>query len=509
MKKIKTFSLALMVGLVLLFIIAGISAWLGFKMVADHTFAGRVLFHSGIDCMGVFLCIVLYYGCVGNGKEKLHESTRYFVLMILMTSMSFLFNECSWFMRGEVSMQTLNVLVNLLKNAVDISLIFCFWRYVRIDLGFDGKFERFADMGAKILLVPAELLVFFNLINPICFGVDQGGIYYETELYWLTDLYLIFVVICTVTSLIRSDSPLRDKLAAGSFIGIPIFAYAVTLGQTGLATQYGAILLSLFLMYSILFSERGKKLASTQTELNTAAQIQESMIPSIFPAFPSLKEFDLYGSMDPAKEVGGDFYDFFLVDDDHLCMVMADVSGKGVPAALFMMASKIILSNNAKMGKSPSKILEDSNDTICATNKNDMFVTVWIGILEISTGKLTAANAGHEYPAIRIGDSDFELYKDKHGLVVGGMEGLKYKEYEIQLTPGSKVFLYTDGVPEATSKDIELFGTDRMIVALNQNPAADPKEILSNVRASVDEFVGGAEQFDDLTMLCLEYKGTR
>ena len=242
-------------------------------------------------------------------------------------------------------------------------------------------------------------------------------------------------------------------------------------------------------------------------ELSLATQIQASMLPHIFPAFPERSEFDIFASMDPAKEVGGDFYDYFLIDDDHLCMVIADVSGKGVPAALFMMASKIILQSVAMMGLSPAGILQRTNEAICSNNEVQMFVTVWLGILEFSTGKLTAANAGHEFPAIRKPNGDFELFKDKHGFVIGGMDGVRYKEYELQLEPGSKLFVYTDGVAEATSAEKELFGTERMVEALNADPQAAPQEILKNVRASVDGFVKEAEQFDDLTMLCMEYKG--
>jgi sigma-B regulation protein RsbU (phosphoserine phosphatase) len=243
------------------------------------------------------------------------------------------------------------------------------------------------------------------------------------------------------------------------------------------------------------------------TELALATRIQADMLPNIYPAFPDRKEFDIYATMDPAKEVGGDFYDFFLVDDDHLCMIMADVSGKGVPAALFMMASKIILANNAMLGKSPAQILTDTNAAICANNREEMFVTVWLGILELSTGKLTAANAGHEYPVLRKPDGSYELFKDKHGFVIGGMKGVKYREYELQLEPGGKLFVYTDGVPEATNAENELFGTERMMQALNEDTAAAPETVLKNVRRAVDAFVKEAEQFDDLTMLCMEYRG--
>ena len=242
-----------------------------------------------------------------------------------------------------------------------------------------------------------------------------------------------------------------------------------------------------------------------ERELQMASRIQSGMLPHEFPPFPDRKEFDIFASMNPAKEVGGDFYDYFFVDDDHLCLVMADVSGKGVPAALFMMVSKAILQSVGGMCASAADIMSKANESICSNNPEGLFVTVWVGILEISTGKLTAANAGHEYPVIRQPGGKFELLMDKHGIVVGGMSGVKYKEYEVILEPGSKLFLYTDGVPEATDADEKMFGTDRMVDALNMDPDASPEQILENVRTAVNEFVKVAEQFDDLTMLCLDY----
>ena len=243
------------------------------------------------------------------------------------------------------------------------------------------------------------------------------------------------------------------------------------------------------------------------TELSLATRIQADMLPSSFPAFPDRKEFDVYASMDPAKEVGGDFYDFFLVDENHLGLVMADVSGKGVPAALFMMASKIIFANNTMLGKSPGEVLTDANNAIRANNREGLFVTAWLGILDICTGKIVAANAGHERPVLMHAGGDCELLKDPHGFAVGGMEGMKYKEYDIQLNPGDKLFLFTDGVPEATDANEKLFGKERMLNALNTVKDASPEGVLKAVRQAVDDFVQDAEQFDDLTMLCLEYKG--
>lgn len=243
-----------------------------------------------------------------------------------------------------------------------------------------------------------------------------------------------------------------------------------------------------------------------ETELNVATQIQADMLPSIFPAFPQRSEFDIYASMTPAKEVGGDFYDFFLVDSDHLAMVIADVSGKGVPAALFMVITKTLLKNAVQTGLSPKEALEKANNQLCENNEAEMFVTVWLGVYQISTGKLTAANAGHEYPAIRRAGGEFELFKDRHGFVLAGMEHSRYREYELELGVGDTLFMYTDGVTEATDGTNVLYGTDRMLAALNKNPELGPEGLLHQVKADIDRFVGEGPQFDDITMLSLQRK---
>lgn len=242
-------------------------------------------------------------------------------------------------------------------------------------------------------------------------------------------------------------------------------------------------------------------------ELNIATQIQADMLPSIFPAFPDRKEFDIFATMTPAKEVGGDFYDFFLVDEDHLALVMADVSGKGVPAALFMVIAKTLIKNRAQKGDSPARILADVNNQLCEGNEADLFVTVWLAILELSTGKGVAANAGHEHPVIKRKNGEYELVIYKHSLAVAAMEGVPFGEHEFELHPGDCLYVYTDGVPEATNANDELFGTDRMVEALNQNKDAKPQELLYEMKKAVDAFVGDAPQFDDITMMGLEFFG--
>lgn len=243
------------------------------------------------------------------------------------------------------------------------------------------------------------------------------------------------------------------------------------------------------------------------TELELASRIQENMLPCNFPPFPERTEFDLYAGMDPAKEVGGDFYDFFLIDQNHLGLVIADVSGKGIPAALFMMMVKIMVQNCAMAGLGAKQVMEQVNKLVTANNRELMFVTVWLGILDIPTGTVTAVNAGHEYPFLKRPGGRYELIQDRHSMAVGMMERAPYREYELTLEPGSSLFLYTDGLPEANNSESELFGLERVREALNAIPDMTPEETLKEVRRSVDAFVGSAPQFDDLTMLCVTYHG--
>ena len=242
------------------------------------------------------------------------------------------------------------------------------------------------------------------------------------------------------------------------------------------------------------------------TELHYARLIQQNALPSKFPAFPNRNDFDIYASMNPAKEVGGDFYDYFLIDDNHLALVIADVSGKGIPASLFMMVTKILIAENSLSGKTPGEILSVVNNRICKDNKANMFVTVWLGILELSTGKLVSANAGHENPVFYRKSKKFELENTKHGIVLGAMENYKYKNEENKLQKGDKIFVYTDGIPEATNKDEKMYGLQRMLKTLNKCTNMDPKSIIDNLKKDVDKYVGDSTQFDDLTMLCVEIK---
>ena len=241
-------------------------------------------------------------------------------------------------------------------------------------------------------------------------------------------------------------------------------------------------------------------------ELSIAARIQQDTLPDVFPACPGRGDFDIYAAMIPAKGVGGDFYNFFLIDGDRLALIIADVSGKGIPGALFMMLTNILISSQAQTGASPADVLAAVNDSLCQHNTADMFVTVWLGFLDIPTGRLVYANAGHEYPVLCRKDGRFAVVKAVHGFVVGGMEGMKYENVELRLEPGDKLFLYTDGLPEATDGAGKMYTMERMLASLNENRKGSPRTILEGVRENVAAFTGSAPPFDDLTMLCLELK---
>ena len=273
-----------------------------------------------------------------------------------------------------------------------------------------------------------------------------------------------------------------------------------------LARSFGNMILELE-NYMINLQKITAEKERIDADLNVATQIQSDMLPKIFPAFPERKEVGIFASMTPAKEVGGDFYDFFLVDDTHLALVIADVSGKGVPAALFMVIAKALIKNRLQSGESPAEAVTNVNNQLCEGNESQFFVTVWLAVIDLKTGDGYEVNAGHEHPAIRRGNKPYTLIKSKHSMAVAAMEGLKYRQNEIHLDPGDRLFVYTDGVMEATNAQNELFGEKRMLEALNRDPDALPAKLLPSVKKEIDDFVGDAPQFDDITMLGFIYYG--
>ena len=243
--------------------------------------------------------------------------------------------------------------------------------------------------------------------------------------------------------------------------------------------------------------------ARIDKELEYAKQIQLSALPT---NFPTGDDYSIYAQMIAAKEVGGDFYDFYKLSDTTVAFLAADVSGKGIPAAMFMMTAKTILKDLAERGLAVNEIFTQANEKLCENNESGMFVTAWMGILDLTTGQVKFANAGHNPPLLKRADGSFEYLKTRAGFVLAGMEGIRYRVGELTLHPGDRLFLYTDGVPEATNGENKLYGEDRLLAFMNQNSRVEATALLPALKANIDEFVGEAPQFDDITMLMFDYK---
>ena len=468
----------------------------------------HLAFNTGGEIAAIFTGVMLTISILPNYKRQ-SGYIRVFVTLIAFLCFTMTFDLGEALIDGLPQFRWLNITFPTLVWVSETITVFFFWLYATYALRNEGKIFQVLYIIAGFILLAFTLIPIISAIagNPLYFYIDENSFYHRKEfLWWISRIPHSFFIVATIISLVVSKENTKKKIVISIFGALPILAMGSGGYKTGVAIQYIAMMMSIVLIFAFIFSAHEQDLYSTNKELGLATNIQKHMLPSIFPAFPERKEFDIFASMTPAKEVGGDFYDFFLIDEDHLGMVIADVSDKGVPAALFMMASKIMVQNYAMMGKEPSQVLQSVNNQICSNNQNEMFVTVWIGILDLKTGLLTCSNAGHEKPCIMQPNGKFEAYKDSHGFVVGWYPGTKYPQYKIQLEKGAKIFLYTDGVPEASSNG-EQFTRERMVSTLNKYRSLTPQEIITNVKDDIDLFVGKSDQFDDITMLCVEFKG--
>ena len=463
-------------------------------------------FSIGGEVCAMIVAIMMAISLLPSYKRQNHN-IRIFVTLLATGCFVLFLDSMQMIVDGEPNLALLNKILSVMVFSGETWFIFFFWLYSTIALKNNDKVTDTLNLINSILCIIFALLPFVNLFYPLYFSIDEMGVYQRNSAFWwLCRVFYVAVVASVIIAIIRSKESKKNKLVISVFMSLPFIAIGAGGYQYGVSITFSAMMVSLVLIYVMQFSEKEKDLYSTNKELGLATNIQKHMLPSIFPAFPERKEFDIYASMTPAKEVGGDFYDFFLIDDYHLGLVMADVSDKGVPAALFMMASKIMVQNFAMLGQSPKKVLESVNTQICRNNQEEMFVTIWLGILDIKTGVITAANAGHEKPVIYRKNKEYEVLEDEHGFVVGWFNKTNYHEYEIKLNKGDKLFLYTDGVPEATSKQGKL-GMDRMVKILNSHRRDDVTSLVTHMKNDIDAFAGEIDQFDDVTMLCLEYKG--
>ena len=466
------------------------------------------VFNIGMDMVSMVMGYVLFI-CFVIDVQKNGSDLRFLFMLLIVAYVGCFTDACAWLVDGVPSLRWVNILDNTVYYICAPLEACFFWLYTMTYLKLDDiNIRRIGKCIVWALVIPVSLRI-INIFTGIYFTVDASGVYHRSPDYALSMTYSYTVMILALAGVIYE----RKKLQR--FQIITFFAYAIfplligvlTAFVYGLSPSASVIMLIVLLVYGVLNVNQGREKAAADRDLTVAAAIQENILPKIFPYLPERKEFDLYATMNAAREVGGDFYDFFMVDDDHLVMVMADVSGKGIPAALFMMVARTLIKNRAMSGEDPKDVLYDVNNQLCEGNIAELFVTVWMAKISLSTGVGLAVNAGHEHPAIRHKDGSFELVEYKHSPAVATMEGLKFRQHEFKMEPGDAFFVYTDGVTEAADATNVFFGTDRMLEALNKNSTADPQGLLENVAEEIKAYVREAKQFDDITMLAFQYNG--
>lgn len=371
----------------------------------------------------------------------------------------------------------------------------------------DNKLNKLFTI-VNIILIIGHILLLVSQFTNIYYSFDSNNIYHREKYYFVCYLFPIVATILQYIVMFKQFKNIKKYIFIPLvlYFTLPIVASVIQLYYPGLSLVNIIIGGVVIILYSVtiydanIMQEEKKK---TEADLNLARDIQQNEIPNEFPAFPNRTDFDLYASMTPAKEVGGDFYDYFLIDDNHLGIAIADVSGKGVPAALNMFKAKILLKSIGIQLNNPAEVLNVLNNAFIDNNKLDMFVTIWFGILEISTGKLIFSNAGHE--DIIICDSKgFNTYKTKHGLPIGTMEDYIYQNNEVVLKKGDKLFVYTDGVTDSINDRDKSYGVNNLLKVLNENRDKEVNEIVSSVKNDLEKYTEDCNQFDDVTMLCLE-----
>ncbi|MCR4716142.1 MAG: PP2C family protein-serine/threonine phosphatase [Lachnospiraceae bacterium] len=462
-------------------------------------------FSTGVEIMGIFICAIIYYSCL-KSMDKENQTFMMFVPQIFVCALCLFLDEIAWLVQGVPEYALVNKLSNAILHINYYSIGVLIWLFICYVLNYRN---RLIEVSTIIFVIVYVITVFINIADiflPIFFTVDDAGVYERAFFYRFRPcIYLIPLPAC-ISLFINSKEMLEKKVVAFLLIGIPALAELLTFFKFGLSMKPAAILMAIILNFGILVARLEKSYLATKNELDIASRIQEGLLPNIFPAFPDRTEFDIYASATPAKEVGGDFYDFFMIDDSHLAILIADVSDKGIGAALFMSASKIIIKTRALLGGSPAKILKYADQRIAENNEMGMFVTVWMAIIDLETGQVNACNAGHEYPAILKRDN-YCVTHTEHGAPLAFIPDSDYPEISFKMNPGDRLFLYTDGVTDAKSHSGARFKTENLVPLLNANKDLSDEELVNKVIDEVTHFMGNEEQFDDITMLSFTYKG--
>ncbi len=468
----------------------------------------RYIINFTLDVFGMVVGYILLIGLFLD-KRKKGNASKVLAWLIVVAYIGLFADAIEYLIDGIAEYRSINIWITTLYYMTIPAEGLLFWHYtigyLRIKNSRLPKLNLLATAG----FVLAAFVRLLNVKYGFYFTIDEKGVYTRSSLYGFSKAYFIAIISFSLFLILTR----RKQFSVVQLISVFLYGFApavvlvIAILVNGLSlTPITTMIVTLF-MYCTLNVTQGREDAVAENEITIASSIQENVLPKTFPYLPERKEFELYAVMKPAKEVGGDFYDFFMVDNNHLALVIADVSGKGIPAALFMMTSRTLIKNSLQAKSDLSEIVGDINNKLCEGNVQDLFVTAWISVIDLTTGKGMAVNAGHEYPMIKHLDGGFTSVEGKHGIALAMFEEALYPTEEFTLSSGDRIFVYTDGVTEAMNIDDEMFGKDRLLAVLNKDLTASPKTAIEDVLAAINAFAHGKEQFDDTTMLYMVYNG--
>ena len=463
-----------------------------------------------IDIFAMIMGCVIFLTCLID-VAKTGANYRIYMYLLNVVFLGLLTDAGAWMADGVPALRIVNISLNTLYYMATPMAACLFYMFITTQLKLGEArlhtMQKFLNAGLMITIG----VILLNLPFRFLFDVGADGVYRRAAFSPICNIYGYITMLAALILIFRERKQLESYKIVTLLLYVitPIVVSIFTAMSYGLSIGYPVTMCIMLLMYCIINVSQGRAQAANARDMEVAAAIQNGVMPRRFPPFPDRKEFDIYAYMDPAKEVGGDFYDFFLIDSDHIGLVIADVSGKGVPAALFMMITKALIKNTMiQTGDDPGDALyKVNNQLLNSAGELSMFVTIWLAKIEISTGRGVAVNAGHEHPAILRSGGDFELVEYPHSPAVCVIPDMDFGEREFKLDKGDMLFVYTDGVPEAMNHGRKQYDTDRMLKALNSEGKEDPRVSVENVKASLAEYVADAEQFDDITMLCFKYNG--
>ncbi len=470
-----------------------------------------------MDVFALSLGILLFLICIQDRAAFEGLKLRFLFLLTLVYAATFA-DGAVWVTEGHAELRILSIILDTVLFTAIAPTSYAFFAYVMEYLGIWEK--KITRIMVAIMLLGATISVItciVNIFHPLYFSIDQAGVYHREAFYELSNLYAYIAGVVTAIVILVYSKRLHASRTAIllSFVLTPAFALVVNKFFYGLTPACSVMLVVLTILYVVLNVGRSRAQAVVQAEMSTANALQKAMLPDLLPEVVDTAEYDLFASMNPAREVGGDFYDYFPLDDHTLAFLIADVSDKGMGAALFMAVSKAMIKMRAQAGGSPAEVIRDVDARLGKDNDLGMFVTVWLGYLDLATGHVVACNAGHDFPAMylksdeRSKDGGYFVEEMPHGPAVGLLPGMEFPEIEFDMEPGDRIFLYTDGVNEAQGSSGEQFGIERLLSVLDENKEKSAKEVCKHVKEAVDAFVGNDPQFDDMTMMALTFRGFR